>query len=131
MSGHAKAVTEILAQPALNGVYRLMHPVAGLLLLDGRAMTDKQDLLLALGRALELPDYYGANWDALEECLRDMSWRGGPNCLLIEHADAIPAAELAMLVDVFLQAGRDWAEEKKVFSLFLTGLERSDIPLAA
>ncbi len=135
MSGHAKvapAVTAILAQPALNGVYRLKHPVVGLApVLDGRVMTDKQDLLLTLGRALEFPDYYGANWDALEECLRDMSWRNGPISLLIEHAEAIPAAEMATLVDIFLQAGRHWAKEMKVFSLFLTGLERSDIPLAA
>jgi hypothetical protein len=28
----------------------------------------------ALTSALQLPDHYGQNWDALDECLHDLSW---------------------------------------------------------
>jgi len=135
MNTHVKdeqAVKAILAQPALNGVYRLTRAVVGLVpALDGRALTDQQDLLIALGCALNFPDYYGENWDALEECLRDMSWRNGPTSLLIEHAEAIPEPVLTTLLDIFSQAARYWAEAGQIFSLFLTGIERSDIALAA
>ncbi|WP_326578486.1 barstar family protein [Streptomyces sp. NBC_00487] len=31
----------------------------------------EEDLLTALGRALSAPDYYGGNWDALTDVLRD------------------------------------------------------------
>ncbi|OYY95731.1 MAG: hypothetical protein B7Y41_00055 [Hydrogenophilales bacterium 28-61-23] len=127
-----QAVTEILAQPALNGVYRLTSTFAGSMpVLDGRALTDRRDLLGAIGRALDFPDYYGANWDALDECLRDLSWRDGPISLLIEHAEAIPDAAMATLVEIFLQAAQGWAEQERVFSLFVAGLERRDIPLLA
>jgi hypothetical protein len=128
-----QAVKAILAQPALNGVYRLTHGVVGLVpVLDGRALVEKQDLLNAIGRALEFPDCYGANWDALEECLLDLNWRSGECGLLIKHADAIPEAVMVTLLEIFSLAACYWAEaEQRGFSLFLTGLDRGDIPLAA
>ena len=41
---------------------------------DGAAILSKQDLMEALSAALEFPDYFGGNWDALEEVLRDLGW---------------------------------------------------------
>ncbi len=34
----------------------------------------KAALLDALFVALRFPDYFGGNWDALDECIRDLSW---------------------------------------------------------
>ena len=127
-----RTVSEILAQTALNGVYRLAKPISGLSpVLDGRCLANKQDLLFEIGRALNFPDYYGANWDALEECLLDLSWRDGPICLLINHAEAIPEEVMAMLLEIFSLAAAYWAEAGRGFTLFLRGLERGDIPFAA
>jgi hypothetical protein len=42
--------------------------------IDGRAIQDKAALLHAFARALHFPAYFGQNWDAFEECLRDLSW---------------------------------------------------------
>lgn len=39
----------------------------------------KPALLAALAKALRFPDCFGHNWDALDECLRDLSW------LSVEH----------------------------------------------
>ena len=33
----------------------------------------KRELLETLGHSLKFPDYYGVNWDAFEECIRDLS----------------------------------------------------------
>jgi RNAse (barnase) inhibitor barstar len=127
---------EILHEPALNGVYRLRTPLDSLPdslvpVLDGRTLTDKPSLLAALGHALDFPDYYGENWDALEECLNDFSWRAGPVWLVIHHAAAIPAHLLANLLDLFSEATTHWASQGRVCSLFLTGLKRGDLPEAA
>ena len=35
-------------------------------------VADKPDLMRTLARQLELPAYFGGNWDALEECLGDV-----------------------------------------------------------
>lgn len=37
-------------------------------------LSEKNVLLSWYVRALGLPEYFGANWDALDECLRDLSW---------------------------------------------------------
>ena len=34
----------------------------------------KNELLQQIGIFLKFPDYYGANWDALDECLNDLDW---------------------------------------------------------
>lgn len=121
---------DILRKPALNGVYRLSAPTELVPVLDGRGLADKHRLLVAVGRALDFPDYYGANWDALEECLDDLSWHSGPAWLLIRHAEAIPGEWRLTLLDIFAQAAERWAGEGRVFSLFLEGLEDDSLPEA-
>lgn len=115
-------VARILADPRLNGVYRLEAPSALLPTLDGRVASGKEAFLEALGRALECPDYYGDNWDALEECLNDMSWREGAIALQIEHANALGPEMLSTLMDIFTEAAQSWGTEGRCCSLFLSGL---------
>lgn len=127
---------DILSQPALNGVYRLRMspesvPVSLVPVLDGRTLSDKHRLLAALGHALDFPDYFGENWDALEECLGDLAWRSGPVSMVIHHADAIPADLLDLLLDIFSEAAGNWARRGRIFNLFLTGSERGGLPEAA
>jgi hypothetical protein len=38
------------------------------------AISRKEELLTTLARRLCFPDYFGGNWDAFEECVRDLSW---------------------------------------------------------
>ncbi|MEW5789590.1 MAG: barstar family protein [Pseudomonadota bacterium] len=122
---------DILAQPSLNGVYRLLTPAELVPVLDGTTLAGKVELLAGIGRALDFPDYYGGNWDALEECLSDLSWRAGPVHLLIRHADAIPAEHLGMLLDIFTEAAGHWARLGRVCSLFLEGLASGELAEAS
>jgi RNAse (barnase) inhibitor barstar len=127
-----RAVSEVLEQPERNGIYRLSQADFGFKpVLDGRELRSKKALLAGVARALDFPDYFGENWDALEECLSDMSWRGGQISLLIEHADAIPDALFATLREVFGEMAAQWAIDGRVCSLFVAGLENPDIPLLA
>ena len=52
--------------------------------LPGR-LARKQDLLRALASGLKFPGYFGYNWDALEECLNDLSWLGDEARVVILH----------------------------------------------
>ena len=49
------------------------------------AARGKEKLLAVLARKLRFPAYFGANWDALEECLRDLSWLGGQARVVVVH----------------------------------------------
>lgn len=40
----------------------------------GPDLTDKHSLLKIISDELGFPDYFGFNWDALDECLRDLHW---------------------------------------------------------
>ena len=46
----------------------------------------KAALLDELSRELRFPDYFGGNWDALEECIRDLSWIP-PGPVVLRHRD--------------------------------------------
>ncbi len=96
-----------------DGVFRVIRlPTEPMPTLDGRLLGDKAGLLAALGHALHFPDYYGGNWDALEECLADLSWHEGALHLLITHADTLPDALRENLADIFLGAAKQWADSQ-------------------
>jgi hypothetical protein len=42
--------------------------------LRGQKMTTLKELFDELGAALQFPRYFGENWNAAEECLKDLSW---------------------------------------------------------
>ena len=111
----------ILHDPNLNGIYRLDTPSEVIPSLDGKVVADKETLLEAVGWALGFPDYYGANWDALEECLTDMSWQSGPILLHITHSDAISPGVLVTFIEIFADAALGWREAGRVCSLFISG----------
>lgn len=52
-----------------------------------RGARTKKQLLGHLARGLDFPDYFGGNWDALEECLRDLSWLAGAKQVVVAHED--------------------------------------------
>jgi RNAse (barnase) inhibitor barstar len=52
--------------------------------LNGR-LRRKRDLFRALASELKFPRYFGHNWDALEECLKDLSWLGDQSSVVVVH----------------------------------------------
>src|SRR5690348_10822899 len=48
-------------------------------------ITEPQQLMNALFDTLQLPGYFGFNWDALSDCLRDFHWLNVPRILIIHH----------------------------------------------
>jgi len=43
--------------------------------LDGEPLRTRDDLLRAIAGAMQFPDYFGMNWDAVIDCLRDLADR--------------------------------------------------------
>lgn len=52
---------------------------------DRAPVFDKTTLLHALYQALQLPGWFGFNWDALEECLFDIGGHDGVPRVLVFH----------------------------------------------
>ncbi|MEO8341529.1 MAG: barstar family protein, partial [Nitrospirota bacterium] len=68
--------TSLLMVTAEQPVESLVRPPTGLALkvIKGRHCKTSENLFTEFARALEFPDYFGHNWDALEECLVDLEW---------------------------------------------------------
>jgi len=89
--------------------------------IDGRAIATQRDVFDAVSDAFLFPDYFGFNWDSLEECLRDLEWvpakgyvlrvRGSTE--LWQRSSAVAGA----LVESWLVAAEHWAEDEVSFVL--------------
>lgn len=44
---------------------------------DASMATTKEEMLKQIGELWDFPSYYGQNWDALIDCLSDLSWIKG------------------------------------------------------
>jgi len=85
--------------------------------LDG--VDGKRELLKRLAAALEFPDWFGYNWDALADCLADLSWLEADGYLiLLEHCDGFRAdhpGDFAMALRVFSDASEIWRSARIPF----------------
>ncbi|MDH6544870.1 barstar family protein [Streptomyces sp. SPB4] len=81
--------------------------------LDGREMRDTNAVFLQFYDKLRLPEYFGWNWNALSDCLRDLTWLSVDHCVLIvEAADEVLSgdpSEQRLLFNTLLRAGRRWS----------------------
>lgn len=76
-------------------------------------------LFEALYQGLELPGYFGFNWNALSDCLRDFHWLKQRRVIL-RHADLprIPGTDLRIYLDVLEEAVTSWkAGEEHLFKV--------------
>lgn len=72
-------------------------------------VSGKEALMSALRGALGLPAWFGENWDALEDCLSDLSWRTAPGHVFVfEGLDSLPQDDKGVLLDVLASAADFW-----------------------
>lgn len=87
--------------------------------IDLAAVRDKDELFEHLAGALEFPDWFGHNWDALADCIGDLSWLPASGFLiLLEHCDGFRAGnsiDFATALAVFSAAAAAWREEHVPF----------------
>jgi len=62
-------------------------------------LESKEDLFNAFETSIGLPDYFGGNWDAFEECIRDLSWVRSANIILSHNS--LPFADNLTLLSIY------------------------------
>lgn len=75
---------------------------------------DKASFLARCAQDLELPEWFGHNWDALADCLTDLSWWGEPAGYLVvatgwEEFSAAAPDDASTAVDVLTAAAGYWS----------------------
>ncbi len=134
MSAMSQRLQKLLVRPELAGIYHLPHSDCkalkqavhaahfGWLQADFGESKEIAVILEKVGKDLRLPDWYGANYDALSDCLSDLSWNTAPGyVLLISGADELHAHDEAAfdtLNDVLTAVIENWQQEKIPFWVF-------------
>lgn len=82
---------------------------------------EKLTLLRAVAAALRFPDWFGENWDALEDCLTDLSWRpAGGYLLLFEGHERLSSEMLESFIEILTAAAQYWAGRgTRFFAVFI------------
>ena len=84
----------------------------------------KSELLKSIGAAMGFPEYFGLNWDALEECLRDLNATNQGWRLVFEKADnllLLPKRELTTFLSVLSDTAAFWESEGRQFRATFVG----------
>jgi hypothetical protein len=88
----------------------------------------KEAMLDCIARALDFPDWFGRNWDALEDCLSDLSWRQADGTVLV-FTGFTRNDDLGILLDVLASSAESWAERgKPFFAVFIDPRRSLDLP---
>ncbi len=114
-------LAERLKDASRSGVYRVTDPraveevarSAGLRVVAIALEGGKQHWLAAFARALALPEWFGNNWDALEDALADLPSEG--HVLLLHGAPAATGDDLGILLDVLDASAGFWKSHGKPF----------------
>ena len=101
--------------------------------IDLAPVSDKEQLLGQLASVLAFPQWFGRNWDALEDCLTDLSWRAEDrHVLLIEGFQNLRARrpdDFGVLLDVLASSAQYWSERgRPFFAVFVDGENTLALP---
>lgn len=90
---------------------------------DLRKARSREQMLQLVGEGLELPVWYGNNYDALMDCICDFNWVPSPGYVIVlencHNIHNLAAPDFNMMIDVFAEAANAWREEGKPFWCFV------------
>ena len=93
----------------------------------------KSGLLEHFAKVLRFPDYFGNNWDALNDCLTDLSWLDAKGWVLIllngNRFARDNQAAFDTAVEVLNSAADHWRGQKKPFWVFIQAQAGWDLDL--
>jgi len=124
-------IAGVYAAPALLGPLRAAAKGAGIewLDLDLAGVGGREAFLKRSAERLQLPEYFGQNWDALHECLLDLAAGGAPGAIVHWRRGATLAKRAPDVtktaLDILQEAAAGWAITGRTF---LVAVDRDSMP---
>lgn len=91
---------------------------------DCKTWTDEKEMHKQLKQKLNFPDYYGENFDALNDCLSDIEILDTGQIVTFRHLDNFDVRRVQILLDVFANNAR----QQMLFGKRLIVLAQVDNP---
>jgi hypothetical protein len=136
-----KKLSDVLEDVKDSGVYLLAEGISekdvekfahengfAFFLLRGAEIRTKADFLSRAAVDMSFPDYFGNNWDALEDCLTDMTGHEAYGYVVLfddfgPFAEHSPG-EFHTALEIFKDSAVFWADKQKAFVVLLRGASR-------
>jgi RNAse (barnase) inhibitor barstar len=106
--------------------------------LAGQNVTDKDEFLELCAEGLEFPDWFGENWDALSDCLTDLTWATTMAGYVLVYAGWQAFAQespddFAVALSIFEEAVDLWRDTETPMVVLLPGTpdQAPDLPVLA
>ena len=92
-----------------------------LLHVDATRAVDKRSFLTAIAEGCGFPTWFGHNWDALADALRDLSWAPAAGyVVLIDHSERYRThADWGLVTEIFDEVTGHWAQDIVPFFVLL------------
>jgi len=114
---------EAAAQAASFAFYRL----------DAKAARTKSAFLGLIAKSLAFPSWFGRNWDALEDCLTDLSWIDAPGLVIVLDGFStwakVDPDGFVILLDIFKTSAEYWRGEGRAFWVMLPAKPTAQLEL--
>lgn len=80
--------------------------------IDFKIVKTKSDILDLFSNQLQFPSYFGQNWDAFWDCIKDLEWLKEKNTtVLIKNSDIVKDEQsYSTLMDILRDATPYWKE---------------------
>lgn len=92
----------------------LLHDTTDVLFVHiDSSMELADDFLKSIYYLLRLPEHFGYNWDALYDCLRDLSWISCRKIIISHDAlPRLPEQDLKIYLEILRDAVLDWKNDE-------------------
>lgn len=92
--------------------------------IDLKKATGKTNFLKKVAQELNFPEYFGMNWDALSDCLTDMSWKSASGYVLlfsdIQSLSKCAPADMEIIREILDSSTQYWKQRKIPFYILLS-----------
>jgi len=89
----------------------------------GSRCETKAALLEHFAERLKFPNYFGHNWDAFDECIRELEWLPAPGYVIVVlEADKLLSRDrddLHIFIAIMNAAGEEWSPRKPFHTIFV------------
>lgn len=88
----------------------------------------EDELHKKIGEALKFPSYYGNNWNALYDCLRDFNWMDKKGIVLVHNEiPKLTDEQLRIYIEILIDSVNDWKEDEEHYFKVIFPKEAEDI----
>jgi RNAse (barnase) inhibitor barstar len=83
ITNHLQSFNFMFFELVKEGMSRIKFENSFIAELDGEKAMTVEEFLSEISKAFKFPDYFGNNYNALEECLNDLDWINEDNYILV------------------------------------------------